>query len=249
MTLNTSLRNWHSWIGVLIALPVMIVSITAIIMAHGQDLGIRNIPHNLGWLPGYQDTNDSKMKASNLDIRSTLTTRDGRYFIGTRYGLYELQQNQLLPVEDLPAADIRSIKESSEGVILLASRNGVWQYRDSHWKKIYKSDAWDIELRPNNTIRISTRAKGFLESPDGGAHWKSVRTINELPAALSEKAQAEEMNWGKLIFDLHTGRAFFGKDLDWLWIDAIGFTLTLLVLSGLFLWRSINRQKTLLQVD
>ena len=249
MTLNTSIRNWHTWLGVTIGLPAVVVSITAILMAHGQELGIRNIPHNMGWLPGYQDSGERKMKATNLDIRSTLATRDGRYLIGTRYGLYQLQQNQLKPVGHLSAADIRSIKETPNGVILLASRNGVWQNQGNLWKKIYKGDAWEIELRPNDTIRISTRAKGFLESSDNGAHWRAVKAINELPAALSPEAKAEEMNMGKLIFDLHTGKALLGKDLDWLWVDMIGFVLTLLVLSGLFLWRSAKKQKALLQVD
>jgi hypothetical protein len=246
MTLNCSLRNWHTWLGVTLSLPVIVVGLTAILMAHGQELGFRNIQHQLRWLPGYQQETNPQIKMSDLEIRATLTTHDGRYLLGTRYGLYQLKNEQLSPVEGLSAVDIRSIRETSNGLIL-ASRNGVWRSIGSQWKKIYKGDAWEVEVQPNQTIRIATRAKGLLETVDNGKHWKPLHALNTMPAVLNAKAQAEEMNLGKLVFDLHTGRALLGKDSAWIWIDLIGFSLILSVLSGLFLWRETRKQQALLQ--
>jgi hypothetical protein len=42
---------------------------------------------------------------------------------------------------------------------------------------------------------------------------------------------------------LHTGKAFFGKESEWIWIDILGAILVFLGGTGLYLWwRSQTRR-------
>lgn len=231
MTFNALLRKWHILIGTILAAPIVIIAITAVLMAHNQNLDLRNIPMDLTWLPGYQN---NAQEIPKLEVRSTLTTQDQRYFIGTRFGLWELKNNQLEEIAEVPEVEIRSIKETSTGLIL-ASRKGVWMSRDNHWKKVFKGDSWEVEVFPDQTLRIATKNKGFLESKDGGKHWTPLKSLNNLPYVLPHGAPQEEMNLGRLVLDLHTGRAFWGKQWGWAWIDLAALLLAFITLSGVMM--------------
>jgi hypothetical protein len=231
MKVNAFLRKWHINIGAILALPAFIVCVTAILMAHNQVLDLRNIPLNLGWLPGYQNSGQDVV---NLEIRSTLLTHDNRYLIGTRFGLWELKNKHLEPVAAIPEVEVRSIKETMKGLVL-ASRKGIWLNENNHWKKIYQGDTWEVEELPNRTLRIAAKNKGLLESTDNGKHWVALQAINSLPYELPHGVPQEEMNLGRLVLDLHTGRAWFGKQWAWLWIDILAGTLAFLAVSGIIL--------------
>lgn len=228
---NAFLRKWHIQMGAVLAIPAVVVCVTAILMAHNQALDLRNIPLNLAWLPGYQN---SGQKAAEMEIRSALTTTDHRYLIGTRFGLWELKNKRLEQITAIPEVEVRSIKETPTGLVL-ASRKGVWLSKNNHWKKIYKGDAWEVEVLPNQNLRVAAKNKGFLESADGGKHWVGLQAINNLPYVLSEGVPQEEMNLGRLVLDLHTGRAWVGKQWAWLWIDILASALVFIALSGLIL--------------
>lgn len=236
MNLYAALRKWHINIGLAVALPLITVGVTAVMMAHNQALDLRNIPVNAGWLPGYGlGKNKTSVTASDLEIRSILTTHAGRYLIGTRYGLYELSGHSLRRIESLPGKEIFSIKETPNG-ILCAGRSGVWLSNGQIWKRLFKGEALDAELNATGRIRIVTRRKGLMESADDGRHWEPVAAINAIPAEIPGTLQQEELTLGRLALDLHTGRAFLGKDWAWLWIDLVAFSLGLLSLSGIVMW-------------
>ena len=241
MKINLLVRNWHINLGTILAVPVFVVCVTAILMAHNQTLDLRSIPMNLAWLPGYQNANKN---VSDMEVRSTLHTSDNRYYIGTRFGLWELKDNRLVQIPEAPEGEIRSIKETPQGMIL-AGRYGVWMSEAGHWKKLYRGDAWEVETLPNQHLRIATRKKGFMESDDQGKHWHPVKELNSLPYVVPNSAVQEEMNLGRLVLDLHTGRAWFGKQWAWLWIDIIAAILALLVMSGLWLkgW-TVSRKRS-----
>lgn len=239
MNLNAILRKWHINIGVILALPIVVVSATAMLMAHNQNLDLRNVELNLSWLPGYQN---SAQKSTNLEIRSTLTTLDNRAFIGTRYGLWQLEHHRLIPIAEVPPVEIRSIREMAHGLVL-ASRKGIWLNESNHWRRIYKGDTWNVEVLPNQTLRITAKNKGLLESTDGGQHWAARQDINALPFVLPNGVPQEEMNLGRLILDLHTGRVLMGKQWAWLWIDLLASILAFLAVSGLIMKSRIKMPK------
>jgi len=242
MNIHVVLRKWHINVGVLLALPIIVVCMTAMLMAHNQNLDLRNIELNLAWLPGYQNSAQPDLTVSNMEIRATLTTTDNRNFIGTRFGLWQLDHNRLIPVTEVPPVEIRSIRETLNGLVL-ASRKGIWLNEHNHWRRIFRGDTWAVEVLPNQTLRIAAKNKGLLESSDGGKQWTPRRDLNALPLILPQGVPQEEMNLGRLVLDLHTGRAWFGKQWAWLWIDCFAVILAFLALSGLIMKSRVRTLK------
>ena len=53
MKLSFNSRKWHAWLSFTLALPILLVAVTAILIAHSQKLGFRDIKVDPSWLPGY----------------------------------------------------------------------------------------------------------------------------------------------------------------------------------------------------
>ena len=47
----------------------------------------------------------------------------------------------------------------------------------------------------------------------------------------------------KLVMDLHTGKFFFGKTREWIWIDLVGGAMVLLGVTGIVIWRRSEKAK------
>ncbi len=243
MKLQSSyVRKWHAWLGLVLAFPALLIGSTAILMTHNEEWGLRDIPVNAGWLPGYQATAAAPLQS---EIRTALTTRDGRYLIGTRYGLFQLENNRLQVIKEIPPLEVRSLCEDESG-LYLAGRSGVWRNDGHQWHKIFKGDAWSVEIRPNNTVRIATSRRGLLERGLNEKHWQPLSSINTLPLNLPSVSM-EDLNLARLAHDIHTGKAFLGKSNMWLWSDLAGFILCCLTLTGLFMWRRKKKATLVLE--
>ncbi len=91
-------------------------------------------------------------------------------------------------------------------------------------------------------IRIATKDKRFLESKDFGKHWIELQAINAISGVLD--MPREDTSLGRLVLDLHTGRAFLGKQWGWIWIDLAASLLILITLSGLIMQYGIKSKKS-----
>jgi hypothetical protein len=69
-----SSRKIHLWSGVLLALPMFIVGVTAIFLAHEKSLGIKDMP--ISWL--------SMAPTKELELRNVAQTTDGRLWLGSQ---------------------------------------------------------------------------------------------------------------------------------------------------------------------
>ena len=71
MAINFNPRNWHNWISVILVVPIIIVGVTAVFIAHSHELGTKDIDvtRAVNWLPGY---GEAAMQAMNTDVRASL---------------------------------------------------------------------------------------------------------------------------------------------------------------------------------
>ncbi len=68
MKFRFSYRKWHAWISFVLSLPILLVSVTAILISHGQALGLRDVKLYPAWLPGYtaaQEQRREELQRSN----------------------------------------------------------------------------------------------------------------------------------------------------------------------------------------
>lgn len=241
MKLNFKARSWHTWGSLILALPILIVGASAVFIAHKKALGTDEIAVNAKWLPGYQS---AEAKAKGVEPRAALTTREGTTYVGTQQGLYQLDGERLVEIEALAGSQIRGIAEAPFGRVV-AAKSGIWLEQDGHWKRVHKGDAWQAASQPDGSVIVALKDKGLLASRDG-RQWQANALLSAALAGVAGEQADKPLSLGKLIMDLHTGQAFFGKDGEWIWIDLIGLAMCLLALTGVYMWWWAEKRKAAL---
>lgn len=241
MKLKYDNRTWHAWISVVLALPILIVAVTAIFIAHNNALGLKEteITPYVGWLPGY---GEEAMKMQRMDVQTALTTRDGGQWIGTKAGLYRISSGQAQQVEALGGTHVRDLVESPAGLVAV-TKNGVWLRQGEGWEKTLKGDAWSGNVGADGRLIVTVKDRGMLVAADG-RNWQPDTGVNQALARMpAGVAQPKPVTLGNLVMDLHTGKAFFGKAWEWIWIDLIGFVMAFLGVTGVVMWWRGEKRK------
>jgi len=233
---NFRARTWHTWTSLILALPLLIVVVTALSMAHKKALGTDGVPVAANWLPGYQ-TKGARM--GNNEPRATLITASGDTYIGTLGGLYRLADTQLVAVEELVGTPVRGLAKARWGVVA-ATKNGIWLEQNGKWQRVLNGDASNAVSQPDGSVVVAIKDRWLVSSQDG-LYWQTderlVTALSSLPSG------AEPITLSRLIMDIHTGKALFGKEGEWIWIDLIGLALSSLALTGLYMWWRNKRRK------
>jgi hypothetical protein len=228
MKLQFNSRKWHAWISFALALPILLVSITAIFIAHGQKLGFRDIKVDAGWLPGYSAA------PTQREVRATLATEDGLW-IGTQVGLYLQSEAGIREIKEFSSQEIRALLHTDAQLFVLTAQ-GLFTRRGEQWQKVSRGPVTSA-YADGNSVYALTRDNGLQVSSDGGASWDAVATaraaLAQLPPLGNEPAK---IILARVIRDLHTGEAIVGHDAEWIWNDVIGGTMTFLGITGIYLW-------------
>ena len=241
MKFNLKARSWHTWASIVLALPILIVGASAVFIAHKKALGTEDVRVAAGWLPGYQ-TQEARSRLP--EARAALTTASGTTLVGLQEGLYRLDDGKLVAVGELAGVPVRGLAESTFGRVA-AARNGIWLEKDGQWEKVIKGDAWSAAHRADGSIVVALKDKGLLVSQDG-MKWQPDPRLTAALAALPGEMADKPLTLGKLIMDLHTGQAFFGKAGEWIWIDLIGIAMCLLAMTGVYMWWRAEKRKAAL---
>ncbi len=237
MSSETGLRGWHAWWSVALALPIVIVSLTAIFIAHEDSLGLKGIP-----LPASLRLNsEDKWTARTVEVRG-LHQHGATMFVATKYGLLMHQNDKLDAVTELAGIEVRGLA-SVGNTLFAAAKNGVWTLQDGQWKRAYSGEAWSVNALPGGAVAAAVKGSGLLLSRDGGTTWTSDENLNEGLSRHVADSGPQKITLHKLIMDMHTGKAFFGKEYEWLWIDIVSGTMLFLTFSGLFIWWRARRKK------
>lgn len=227
MKLSIFSRIWHRRLGIALALPLLLAGSTALLLAHGKALGLRNISVDAGWLPGYRQT------SPDVELRGYLAIAGGKSLVATKNGLFQFSANsgevQTAPVPGIPTGEIRLLTTTPGGPVAIA-KGGLYRETPGGWQRLLAGDILGLSLAADGSLTAALRDSGLLESHDDGASWHPV----VLPAALP--LVTEPLTLARLVRDLHTGAAFLGKRGEWLWIDLLGAVLLCLGLTGFYLW-------------
>jgi hypothetical protein len=242
-----SLRGWHLWVSIALSLPILIVSVTAIFIAHGKSLGLKEMQVPAGWLPGMQAG-----KAEAAEPRAHWQGADGRQWLGTKGGLFLVQEGQVRRVEDLGRAEVRDVQGDGR-TLVVATQRGLWRVDTSEGaaERLARGDFWSVSQAAEGWRAVDKGGRVWV-SRDAGRSWSedavAVAGAEQVAASLSQAATdagGEDMlvPMNKLVMDLHTGKAFLGKTYEWIWIDLVGAAMTLLTVSGLLMWWRGQRRK------
>ncbi len=248
MKLNFNPRTWHNWVGVILSLPILVVSVTAVFIAHNHALELRevDVTRFVWWLPAYGEAQTQAMKT---EIRASLSTADGQRWLGSKDGLYQVTDGRARQVDALGGTEVRDIVAAPFGLVVATSK-GLWLKDAKGWTKVRKGDAWSVNLNPDGQVAAGLKGEGVLTSRNGRDWILDTTAGAALAAVPRETLVPKPITLHNLVMDLHTGKAFFGKEWEWIWIDLVGLVMAFLGGSGVWMWwRGEQRKKALLQAD
>lgn len=247
--LRKRLFNWHMWAGIAFAIPVVLVSLTAILIAHKKGLGTKKVLIQAGWMPGYQM--DQKNLAHYLDDIKAYSKKGDFQYYGTKVGVLELSDGGLRVLPGTEGKEVRDMAWADDR-LLVATKYGIIASTSTSGKELIKGDFHGITQEGN--LWIASQGKyGILTSSDGGSSWNQAdklsqtlpkEALNGISSQLDQSGQMEAVALEKLILDIHTGEAFFGEGAMWVWIDLIGLSLLLMTITGIWMWYKRKYGKT-----
>lgn len=236
--MKANVRSWHTWLSVLLAVPIVLVSATAILIAHSDDLGTKKIE--------VAPPGASMSDRGDYELKSYLKTEAGTEFYGTKYGLAVKAPGAApLLASELGATEVRDLA-TADGTAYAATKMGLWRLgTDDKWTKVAAGDFWTVSVSPG-VVRAVAKDAGLVESRDAGLNFAPVPSASEALTIFAAQTGAPPYTLNKLVMDIHTGKLFFGKEYEWLWIDLLGGVMVFLTISGLIMWRRAEKRKAAL---
>ncbi|NRA82531.1 MAG: PepSY domain-containing protein, partial [Gammaproteobacteria bacterium] len=107
------------------------------------------------------------------------------------------------------------------------------------WTKLANGDIHGVDISEQQWSLI-TKHQGIMVSLDQGKSWHSDIKITNL---LNSMADQRPIQLGKLMNDLHTGKALMGSKYKWIWADILAFVLVMLSLTGIYMWWKSQKRK------
>lgn len=238
MSIKGGFRGWHAWLSFALALPIILVSLTSVFLAHDKELGLKGVPVDAGWLPGY---GMGPEYGGGLEIRVVHRAADGTDYVGGKQGLFIRAADGLTAVTAFAGLEVRGLADAASGLVV-ASKAGVWVGGGDAWRKITGAEAWSVSARSDGVVTATLKDDAVLISADGGRTWGRDGALAGDVARFAATAPPRPLTLHNLVMDLHTGKAILG-DAKWLWIDLTGGAMVFLTVSGLVLWLRTRRGK------
>lgn len=215
-------RRWHAWTSIFAIVFTKLVCVTAILLEHlgGWGLGSVGVPSR--WFPGYSTTGSHLGK-----IKCALLTSGEEVYIGTRKGLLHLSGSEYRSVPQLEGLDIFNIDQQGER-ILVGTRESTWLFEAERWKRISNFRGAATFSEDGRIVHIQG-SNGLFVTADAGATWTELTAVN---ATMAEAPLPEVVSLGKLVLDLHTGKALFGPEGEWIYVDALSIAVLALAITG-----------------
>lgn len=236
---NLSARKVHTWIGILLAVPMTLIAVTGMILGYrGPDIMRLTVPAR--WVPGYGT-------ASQRQVSSFYRDAGGTFWIGTDDGLWTMSNKVLTPVPDFAGQRIQAITGGPAGTPIVGTVNGVWSNVNGTWQAGVRGKLHTLTTLADGSVVAVSGGRTELSptrpmvSKDG-VTWEPLR-----PAMMASKMlppiDNPRVSLTALARDLHTGGTFFGRGGELWWDNILGAVLAAIGLTGLWIWLKNERRK------
>lgn len=246
-------RKWHNWVGIVISLPILIIGITTIFITFQSSYKDKSFEPqiNVSWLPGYSNLlAEKELIKKRQEIRASITTANGRRFIGTGIGLFLIENDSIISFPELSGYDVHCIQQT-KSTLWIGSKKGLYALalNSDELKLALDKDIHHIEIINDSLLTVSDN-KSLYITTDFGKSWQKDETLKQL---IGSKHQISTIQTPKIIplhkfiIDIHTGKALFGKSFEGIWIFLVGFSTLLLTLTGIWMWAKKKFKKKILR--
>lgn len=227
--IKKNFRNWHTWLGVALALPLMIVGITTVFLSFEHQLNLDKYYISSNFIP----INWIQTSKSKNELKTFYKDDKGIEYYGYKHGLIIRENNKVENIKFFDKYDIRKIIKSNKK-LLVGTKNGLFLETNNTFKKILDADILDFQVASFNTY-IITKNNLYNCTKDYLSCKKINLKINQNPIT--------KISLKKLNMDFHTGKAIFGKSFEWLWQSLLGSSILFFMFSGFYLWAKKKSKK------
>ncbi|KZK70447.1 peptidase [Shewanella baltica] len=243
--LARALRPWHRRLGILSCLFILLLVVTGEAINHSQALQLNKSPVQQTWLLDYYGITPPHHIAQFGSQVQPLFVTDNRLWLG--YEPILEAQSQLISAAFLSNL---LIAIDNDQLYLFDSQGHLQETQNSSTGLPKGLEALAIESFTLDATRLATVNRVWLKTTSGyyqadenlidwipaqplaPLHW--VTPKDSVDADLIQYARSANLNWERVMLDLHSGR-LFGAYAIWIW-DIFGLALLLVSLSGLWLW-------------
>lgn len=250
--LARALRPWHRRLGILSCLFILLLVVTGVAINHSQTLQLNKSPVQQTWLLDYYGIATPHHIAQFGSEARPLFITDNRLWLG-REPILEAQ-SQLISAAFLPNL---LIAIDNNQLYLFDSKGRLQETQNSSTGLPRGLEALAIESLPLdaahteavNRVWLKTTS-GYYRADENLIDWipaqplaplRWVISADPVDADMIQYARSANLNWERVMLDLHSGR-LFGAYAVWLW-DIFGLALLLVSLSGLWLWIKQTKSK------
>lgn len=224
------LHKLHKFFGLSAGIVILILGVTGFFIDHDKWSFLYTTTFK--YLPDAVKKADNKLFESYwIDPQN-----NAHYIVGGKRGIYE-SFDSAKTFNKMTSLQCLAIRSDAKGVFA-ATSDGVYQLRDASWHAYALSGEYitAISLSKNNIVAIIDKHKLITLQRDTG-HVYSTNTV-EIDAS---KLQ-EDIKLSRFVRDLHYGRGLFDGDISLLINDYAAIVISLLALSGFWIWVLIRKK-------
>jgi hypothetical protein len=227
MSLYPKFRDVHSYVGLVLMVPVMIIAGTGILLNHEKALGLK---------PELPKKQQEEKKKGNTE----------------KYA-HEKPKPPKAMAKALPGVRPVSLETPVAGVAALTSRPTLLADHAAAFAGALRAarDAWGdaplehVQLKEEHEYGLVIKIKAFEHS--GLTPKEFIYSVADGEVVMKKGEQGSGYPLHKIIHDLHTGKVF-SKDYGVLWSDISAMSILLLsgtglVLYGIPIWKKRNKKK------
>ncbi|WP_290537789.1 PepSY domain-containing protein [Alcanivorax sp.] len=233
-------RRWHRWLGLLVAVPVLILSVTGVLLNHIDAFGWSNSPLPPMLARWYGAPVPVNLQGRQINGQWYAQTNE-RLFIGERDAFYcQSPFRGATSPRDLIIVgcgdELLLLNEAGQAIERVGSAFGVPAFSE-----LGTIDGKLALKTPDGLVRFDVDHL-ISERVDPQSQWQPS-TLVPLPSALADQIRSQSvppsLNWQRLLLDLHAGRVlgFAGQLL----MDLAALMLSILAVTGTVIWARSRR--------
>ena len=231
-------RRWHRWLGLAVAIPVLVLSVTGVLLNHIESLSWASRPLPPALARWYGAVLPDSLRGVSLE-GNWYAQLEERLFINETNAFY--CKGPLKGVVQVPPLIVAGCADElllvAEGY-QLGERIGP-AYGLPDYEQLGRSDAGLILKRPEGLLRFDVNQ---LTSAPYSGPWQAValrRLPQDLEQAILRQSVPESLNWQRFLQDLHAGRILgLGGQLL---MDLAALVLAILAVTGSIIWARTRR--------
>jgi hypothetical protein len=235
-----NLRKIHLWIGIIVAIPLILIAITGFLISARS---VMNISIPMSWT--------GKEAIERLPLTAFTQTKDGTAWIGNSQGLYSIQNDNVIKIPDFEGQEIVALVSLYEFLEpIVATKMAIWHYQNNKWTAVKRGRVRELLILSDGSVLGISGGIGELADSKpfitkDGVTWQpyilAMKANEQLPKIDNPKIPLHQF-----MREIHSGVYFFGKGSgEIIWNGFFGFIILVVSFSGLLIWYKRKRNRNL----